>query len=94
MELEPLAEVEGGDAEGRQRGVAEQSIEVIEGAFDGQRMHAAGRESGAPAIVAGGEADVGDRPPLDRERGQAEGVAVGGEGVEEGVGGGVIALAR
>ena len=51
-------------------------------------------EAGGDFLVLGNVADILDDAEVDRAGGQAEGVSVGGKGVEEDVGGGVVCLAR
>ncbi len=86
------------EADGRDDGAAGAGGRVEQGGalLGGQVGHAAAGHAGAvTGVEAGDHAAVGGCPgaPGQREGGGALGVAVGGEGVQDGVGGGVVALA-
>ncbi|RPK43222.1 hypothetical protein EES39_19775 [Streptomyces sp. ADI92-24] len=63
---------------------------------DGQGLEAEALDAPQRGLVEGAAhtAGAGPQPPGERGRGEAEGGAVGGQGVEEDVGGGVVALPR
>jgi hypothetical protein len=92
IELEPLARIEA-QRRGLDDARAEEAIECVVGLV-GRHAGDAARRQPLAAVRAGGRgARLGERSPVDAEGREASRPAVVGEGVQEGVGGGVVRLA-